>query len=176
MCPATIAAISGAASASSGMQILGAVSMLGQGISTISSINAQKQSMQYQQMQAKMEERQYKSQAEAETLQARQQQLDRKKSYLSQLSTNRALMSSSGIEMDSSSYRAFLKANEKTAKKDINAIGLMGAEARLDKLRDAQQSAMTGRAAKANYQSGVATTVGRSLLSGASMYNEFKVQ
>lgn len=176
MCPATIAAISGAASASSGMQILGAVSMLGQGISTISSINAQKQSMQYQQMQAKMEERQYKSQAEAETLQARQQQLDRKKSYLSQLSTNRALMSSSGIEMDSPSYRAFLKANEKTAKKDINAIGLMGAEARLDKLRDAQQSAMTGRAAKANYQSGVATTVGRSLLSGASMYNEFKVQ
>lgn len=174
MCPATIAAISGAASASSGMQILGAVSMLGQGISTISSINAQKQSMQYQQMQAKMEERQYKSQAEAETLQARQQQLDRKKSYLSQLSTNRALMSSSGIEMDSPSYRAFLKANEKTAKKDINAIGLMGAEARLDKLRDAQQSAMTGRAAKANYQSGVATTVGRSLLSGASIYNEFK--
>ena len=162
MCPATITAISGAASASSGMQILGAVSMLGQGISTMAS-------MQYQQMQARMEERQYKSQAEAETLQARQQQLDRKKSYLSQLSTNRALMSSSGIEMDSPSYRAFLKANEKTAKKDINAIGLMGAEARLDKLRDAQQSAMTGRAAKANYQSGVATTVGRSLLSGASM-------
>ena len=174
MCPATITAISGAASASSGMQILGAVSMLGQGISTMASVNAQKQSMQYQQMQARMEERQYKSQAEAETLQARQQQLDRKKSYLSQLSTNRALMSSSGIEMDSSSYRAFLKANEKTAKKDINAIGLMGAEARLDKLRDAQQSAMTGRAAKANYQSGVATTVGRSLLSGASIYNEFK--
>jgi len=174
MCPATITAISGAASASSGMQILGAVSMLGQGISTMASVNAQKQSMQYQQMQARMEERQYKSQAEAETLQARQQQLDRKKSYLSQLSTNRALMSSSGIEMDSSSYRAFLKANEKTAKKDINAIGLMGAEARLSKLRDAQQSAMTGRAAKANYQSGVATTVGRSLLSGASIYNEFK--
>jgi hypothetical protein len=77
--------------------------------------------------------------------------------------------------MDSPSYRAFLKANEKVAKKDINAIGLMGAEARLSKLRDAQQSAMTGRAAKANYKSGVATTVGRSLLSAASTYNEFKV-
>lgn len=175
MCPATIAAMSGAAGGISGMQGLGIVSMLGQGLSTMASVNAQKQSMQYQQMQANMEERQYKSQAEAETLQARQQQLDRKKSYLSQLSTNRALMSSSGIEMDSPSYRAFLKANEKLAKKDINAIGLMGAEARLTRLRDAQQSAMTGRAAKVNYQSGVATTVGRSLLSAASTYNEFKV-
>jgi hypothetical protein len=174
MCPATITAISGAAGGISGMQGLGIVSMLGQGLSTMASVNAQKQSMQYQQMQANMEERQYKSQAEAETLQARQQQIDRKKSYLSQLSTNRALMSSSGIEMDSPSYRAFLKANEKVAKKDINAIGLMGAEARLSKLRDAQQSAMTGRAAKANYKSGVATTVGRSLLSAASTYNEFK--
>ena len=172
MCPATITAITTAVSANPMM----VATMLGQGFTTMASIGSQKQSMQYQQMQANMEERQYKSQAEAETLQARQQQLDRKKSYLGQLSTNRALMSSSGIEMDSPSYRAFLKANEKTAKKDINAIGLMGAEARLSKLRDAQQSAMTGRAAKANYKSGVATTVGRSLLSGSSMYNEFKVK
>ncbi len=173
MCPATITAITTAVSANP-MMAVGAVSMLGQGVSTIASIGAQKQSMQYQQMQAKMEERQYKSQAAAETLQARQQQLDRKKSFLNELSTNRALMASSGIEMDSPSYRAFLKSNEKTAKKDINAIGLMGAEARLSNLRDAQQSALTGRAAKANYKSGVATTIGRSLLSAGSTYNEFK--
>lgn len=156
--------------------LLGAVSVVGQGLGTLMSLQAQKQSLAYEQMQSRMLEQQYKDQASAIELETIQSILDRKDRYLTQLSENRALMAGSGIDIDSPSYRAFFKANEKAYKKDVGNIKLMGSEERLNALREAQQAQLSGKAAQANYRTSVASTLGRSLLNASSTAREFMVE
>jgi hypothetical protein len=155
--------------------LLGAVSVAGQGLGTLMSLQAQKQALAYDQMQSRMLEQQYKDQATAIELQTIQSVLDRKNKYLTQLSENRALMAGSGIDIDSPSYRAFFKANEKIYKQDVGAIKLMGTEERLSALREAQQAQLSGKAAQVSYKAGVASTVGRSLLNIGDTAREFMV-
>lgn len=131
---------------------------------TMMSINAQKQAMRYQQQQAEFQAKQYKAKADAEYLQTQVEENERKKRYLSQLSTNRALLTTTGITSDSASYRAFFKANKEVVKKDIEKIKLMGNEKRLAALYGVQQAELTGRAAESKYKSGKVATVGRSLM------------
>ena len=97
---------------------------------------------------------------------------ERKKKYLSQLSTNRALLSTTGITADSASTRAFFKANKEVVKKDIQKIKLMGNEKRLAALYGVQQADLSGRAAEAKFKSGRIATVGRSLLSAYPIAKE----
>tara|TARA_R110002020_G_scaffold406740_1_gene616885 strand:+ start:81 stop:620 length:540 start_codon:yes stop_codon:yes gene_type:complete len=172
MCPSI--ALSGlGAGGLSGSTILGAVSLVGQGIGTMMSLQAQKQAMYYEQQQARLQEQQYKDQADAAQLETIQAESDRRDKYFSLYRENRALMASTGIDLDSPSYRALLKANTKTYKQDISNINLMGSEKRLNALRDAQQASLGAKASKASYKSGVATTIGRSLLTAAETGREF---
>jgi aerobic-type carbon monoxide dehydrogenase small subunit (CoxS/CutS family) len=149
-------------------------SLVGTGVSTLMSLQAQKQSLRYQQMQQDMLAKQYKDEAEAASIEMQSQEIARKRKYFDNLSSNRALMAASGVSLDSASYRAFLKSNEKIYKKDINTITLAGIEKRTNALRDMQQAQITKRAAKSNYKSGVATTIGRSLLSASSIGSEIE--
>lgn len=109
--------------------------------------------------------------AEIETIQAEN---DRKRKYLNQLNENRALFSKMNITTDSPSYRAFLKANKETVKKDLQRLKLKGTEKRLAALYGVNQADLTGRIAQSNYRMGVATTVGRSLLSARPVLNELE--
>jgi len=131
---------------------------------TMMSINAQKQAMRYQQQQAEFQAKQFKAKADGEYLQTQLEENERKKRYLSQLSTNRALLSTSGATTDSASYRAFFKANKEVVRKDIEKIKLMGNEKRLAALYGVQQAELSGRAAESKYKSGRIATVGRSLM------------
>lgn len=149
-------------------------SLVGTGVSTLMSLQAQKQSLRYQQMQQDMLAKQYKDEAEAASIEMQSQEIARKRKYFDNLSSNRALMAASGVSLDSASYRAFLKSNEKIYKKDINTITLAGIEKRTNALRDMQQAQITKRAAKSNYKSGVATTIGRSLLSASAIGSEIE--
>jgi len=171
MCPGLVTATGLSTST-----LLGTVSMVGQGLGTLMSLQSERQSLAYQQMQSRMLEQQYKDQANAIELQTIQSILDRKDRYLTQLSENRALMAGSGIDIDSPSYRAFFKANEKTYKKDVGNIKLMGSEERLNALREAQQAQLSGKAAQANYRTSVASTLGRSLLTANNTAREFMVE
>ena len=67
---------------------------------TMMSINAQKQAMRYQQQQAEFQAKQYKAKADAEYIQTMTEENERKKKYLSQLSTNRAMLSTMNITID----------------------------------------------------------------------------
>ena len=98
---------------------------------TMMSINAQKQAMIYQQQQAEFQKKQFKMQADAAEIETIQAENDRKRKYLAQLNENRALFSKMNITTDSPSYRAFLKANKETVKKDIQRLRLKGTEKRL---------------------------------------------
>ena len=76
------------------------------------------------------------------------------------------------ITADSPSYRAFLKANKEIVKKDLQKIKLKGTEKQLAAMYGSNQADLTGRIATAQYRTGVATTVGRSLLSARPILNE----
>jgi len=131
---------------------------------TMMSINAQKQAMRYQQQQAEFQAKQYKAKADAEYIQTMTEENERKKKYFSQLSSNRAMLSTMNITTDSASSRAFFKASKEVVKKDIEKIKLMGNEKRLAALYGVQQAELSGRAAEAKYKSGKIATVGRSLM------------
>ena len=142
------------------------------GATTMMSIQAQKASMKMQQQQAEFQRKQFKMQADAAELETVQVENQRKRKYLSKLNENRALFSKMNITTDSPSYRAFLKANKETMKRDVQRLRLQGTEKRLAALYGVQQADLTGRMAKVQYKQGVATTVGRSLLSANKLYGE----
>jgi hypothetical protein len=171
MCSPTIFVAMGASTGTA--STLAAVSQIGLiAGGTMMSINAQKQAMRYQQQQAEFQAKQFKAKADGEYIQTITEENERKKKYLSQLSTNRALLSTTGITTDSASTRAFFKANKEVVKKDIQKIKLMGNERRLAALYGVQQADLSGRAAEAKYQSGKLATVGRSLMSGYPIAKE----
>ena len=134
------------------------------GATTLMSVQAQKASMKMQQQQAEFQRKQFKMQADAAELETIQAENTRKKKYLTQLNENRALFSKMNITTDSSSYRAFLKANKEVMKKDVQRLKLQGTEKRLAALYGVQQAELTGRAAESKYKSGKVATVGRSLM------------
>ena len=140
------------------------------GATTLMSVQAQKASMKMQQQQAEFQRKQFKMQADAAELETIQAENTRKKKYLTQLNENRALFSKMNITTDSSSYRAFLKANKEVMKKDVQRLKLQGTEKRLAAMYGVQQADLTGRMAKVQYKQGVANTVGRSLLSANKLY------
>jgi len=142
------------------------------GATTLMSVQAQKASMKMQQQQAEFQRKQFKMQADAAELETIQAENTRKKKYLSKLNENRALFSKMNITTDSPSYRAFLKANKEIMKTDIQRLRLQGTEKRLAAMYGVQQADLTGRMAKVQYKQGVATTVGRSLLSANKLYGE----
>jgi len=171
MCSPTIFVAMGATTGTA--STLAAVSQIGLiAGGTMMSVNAQKQSMRYQQQQAEFQAKQFKAKADGEYLQTITEENERKKKYLSQLSTNRALLSTTGITADSASTRAFFKANKEVVKKDIQKIKLMGNEKRLAALYGVQQADLSGRAAEAKFKSGRIATVGRSLLSAYPIAKE----
>ena len=142
---------------------------------TMMSINAQKQSMRYQQQQAELQRKQYKMQADAAVLEANEQELERKRKYNSQLSTNRALLARMNITQDSASSRAFFSANKEIMRRDVETIKLAGVEKRLQAMYGVQQADVKSNAARSQYKSGVITTVGRSLLSANPIAKEAKL-
>jgi hypothetical protein len=151
---------------------LGVVSLVAQGVGTMMQVQAQKQALAYQQMQAKLQEKQYQQQAEAAELEARQRAEERRNEYFDTLSTNRALMAQSGITLDSPSYRAFLEANYDTYKKDIGVINLEGLEKKLSAYYDVQQAQLQQRANEQQYKTNVITTLGRNLLRASDTLGE----
>tara|TARA_B100000519_G_scaffold201708_1_gene218035 strand:+ start:1605 stop:2087 length:483 start_codon:yes stop_codon:yes gene_type:complete len=153
--------------------LLGIISIAGQGIGTLLSLRSQRQALAYQQMQSRMQVQQYQDAAVAVELETIQAQIDRRERYTTQLAENRALMAQTGIALDSPSYRAFLKANEKTYRKDINRLRTQGTERQVSALREAEQSRLTGRAAGVTARTEGMGTIGRSLLRASDTAREF---
>ena len=171
MCaPVVFTAMGASASTAATLAAVSQIGLIAGG--TMMSINAQKQAMAYQQQQAALQRRQYKMQADAATLEATEKELERKRKYNSQLSTNRALLAQMNITADSASSRAFFKANKETMKRDVERIKMAGVEKRLAAMYGVQQADVMSSAAKSKYKMGVVSTVGRSLLAAKPIAQE----
>ena len=141
---------------------------------TMMSVNAQKRAMAYQQMQAAAQQESYKQKADSESLRTLMDENDRKRKYMSQISTNRALLSITGTTTDSASYRAFFKAGKEVIKRDLEKIKLMGAERRLNALYGVQQAGLAGKAASSAGKASIYATYGRGLMATYRTAKEFR--
>ena len=173
MCVPAVFVAMGAAPATAAT--LAAVSQVGIIVGgTMMSVNAQKRAMAYQQMQYASQQEAYKQQADSESLATLMQENDRKRKYISQISTNRALLSITGTTTDSASYRAFFKKGKEVVKRDLEKIKLMGAEKRLSSLYGVQQAGLAGKAASSAGKASIYATYGRGLMATYGVAKEFK--
>ena len=173
MCVPALFVAMGAAPATAAT--LAAVSQVGIIVGgTMMSVNAQKRAMAYQQMQFAAQQESYKQKADSESLATLMAENDRKRKYMSQISTNRALLSITGTTTDSASYRAFFKAGKEVIKKDLAKIKLMGSQRRLNALYGVQQAGLAGQAAASAGKAGIYATYGRGLMATYGVAKEFK--
>ncbi len=115
--------------------------------SSVMQVGAAYQANKADRISAGLQERQYdeqakryKAQADAQALETKQQINQRKREYLSTLSSNMASMGASGATMQSASFQNLLQDNERTYRQDVSALGLMGTEARYESISQAQDS------------------------------------
>jgi|9_EtaG_2_1085328.scaffolds.fasta_scaffold02321_6 hypothetical protein len=153
-------------------QIFAVLSAFTQGYGTLMSIQAQKEAAAYEQMQLRVQQQQLREQQVALEMETTNKLNQRRQQYFSELAQNRALMAGSGIALDSPSYRALLKANQKTYKKDASTIALMGAEQQLSTAREIQQSELSEKASKQIVKSDVIGSATRGLLGMADPLKE----
>tara|TARA_R100001015_G_C4576667_1_gene133832 strand:- start:221 stop:886 length:666 start_codon:yes stop_codon:yes gene_type:complete len=75
---------------------------------------------------ARIEAEQHRANAERERIKYRQEELERRKKYMSDMSSSRALMARYGYTMQSPSANALLRKNRETYMQDANAIYMTG--------------------------------------------------
>jgi len=155
-----------------GLSPLALISLFVQGAGTMMQMRSQQQALQVQQMQTRLQERQYKAEADAAILEAQEKENVRRREYFENLSANRALMAQSGIALDSPSYRAFLQGNYSTYKKDASVISLSGREKQLASIYNIQQTKLTGKADKIQATTNRITTLGKGLMRAYSTIEE----
>jgi len=152
-------------------QLLGIFSMISQGIGTVMQVRAQKQSAKYEQQRLQSQADQYEDQAQRAILEANATELERKRQYFQTVSTNRALMSTTGVSSNSASFRALMQANQNTMKDDMGAIALAGIENRMNSMYSRDQALMSKKSAK-HTKADVFSTVSRNLIRAKSTFDE----
>jgi hypothetical protein len=146
-------------------------SMAFQGISTMMQVNQQQESARYEQQRLDLQAQQYEDQAARAVIEANGKELERKKEYLGNVSQNRTAMSSTGVDLNSASFRALMAANKKTMKQDMRNIAISGVENRINSLY-AREDALISKKAAAHTTGDTLSTIGKGISRGLSTYNE----
>jgi|11BtaG_2_1085332.scaffolds.fasta_scaffold17003_1 hypothetical protein len=84
--------------------------------------NAERTRAGYEIAQARYQQQQYKEEIERQRLEEIQKANERKRRYMSEFSSNRAIAAASGIDIASASYQALFKSNKETYLKDRDAL------------------------------------------------------
>tara|TARA_Y100001968_G_C19434500_1_gene758896 strand:+ start:159 stop:641 length:483 start_codon:yes stop_codon:yes gene_type:complete len=111
-----------------------------------------KAQMEMEQRMAMERKRQYESQAQAEILAAQQKANDIKEQAAKLKKRNLAAFASSGVDINSPSYGAFLQANKEATSKDLRNARMMGIERANNAMLGARQAVMEGQAAQISGQ------------------------
>lgn len=89
---------------------------------------AQKQIAEMEMQKYEIQKKQYKAELERIELEAKGEELDRRRRYNAMLSENRAHMAVSGVRMASASYKALLESNRDQYLNDVSYTKLIGQE------------------------------------------------
>jgi hypothetical protein len=132
---------------------------------------------QYNNRQAELEQQKYveqqkqmKAQIERDKLEARSQELDRRRTYIRNAASNQSQMAVSGVTMASASYSALLDSNKDTYFRDINYIKMLGKERDYVNKTELEQSNIAQRSAQKQYKTLAKSTTVNTLLDASKMY------
>lgn len=157
-------------SALSGMNVLNTVSTAGR-------IYGGSLQQQYNNRAAELEQQKYieqqkqmKAQIERDKLEARAQELDRRRTYLRNLSSNQSQMAVSGATIASASYSALLDSNKDTYFRDVNYIKMLGKERDYVNKTELEQSNIAQVSAQKQYKTQAKANTVNTLLDASRMY------
>jgi len=90
--------------------------------------DAARQTANLEQAKYEQQQKEYQAQIERDSIEARSEELDRRKRYLSARKSNISQMSASGVQAASNSYRALLESNRDQYLNDMSYTRLIGTE------------------------------------------------
>jgi len=132
---------------------------------------------QYNNRQAELEQQKYveqqkqmKAQIERDKLEARSQELDRRRTYIRNAASNQSQMAVSGVTMASASYSALLDSNKDTYFRDVNYIKMLGKERDYVNKTELEQSNIAQRSAQKQYKTQAKANTVNTLLDASKMY------
>ena len=132
---------------------------------------------QYNNRQAELEQQKYieqqkqmKAQIERDKLEARAQELDRRRTYLRNLSSNQSQMAVSGATIASASYSALLDSNKDTYFRDVNYIKMLGKERDYVNKTELEQSNIAQVSAQKQYKTQAKANTVNTLLDASTLY------
>ena len=128
------------------------------------------QAAQLEQQKFVEQQKQMKAQIERDKLEARAQELDRRRTYLRNLSSNQSQMAVSGVTMASASYSALLDSNKDTYFRDIDYIRMLGKERNYVNKTELEQSNIAQRSAQSQYKTQAKANVVNTLLDARKLY------
>jgi len=138
---------------------LSTISAAGNTLSAAGRIYGGSLQQQYNNRQAELEQQKYieqqkqmKAQIERDKLEARSQELDRRRTYIRNAASNQSQMAVSGVTMASASYSALLDSNKDTYFRDINYIKMLGKERDYVNKTELEQSNIAQRSAQKQYK------------------------
>lgn len=132
---------------------------------------------QYNNQQAQLEQQKYveqqkqmKAQIERDKLEARSQELDRRRTYLRNAASNQSQMAVSGVTLASASYSALLDSNKDTYFRDVDYIKMLGKERDYVNKTELEQSNIAQRSAQKQYKTQAKANVVNTLLDANKLY------
>lgn len=128
------------------------------------------QAAQLEQQKFIEQQKQMKAQIERDKLEARAQELDRRRTYLRNLSSNQSQMAVSGVTMASASYSALLDSNKDTYFRDVDYIRMLGKERNYVNKTELEQSNIAQRSAQSQYKTQAKGNVVNTLLDANKLY------
>lgn len=128
------------------------------------------QAAQLEQQKFVEQQKQMKAQIERDKLEARAQELDRRRTYLRNLSSNQSQMAVSGATIASASYSALLDSNKDTYFRDVNYIKMLGKERDYVNKTELEQSNIAQRSAQKQYKTQAKANTVNTLLDASKLY------
>jgi len=144
------AAVAGVAKV--GYSVFNTVNAIGEGYQGKLRQDAARQTANLEQAKYEQQQKEYKAQIERDSIEARSEELDRRKRYLSARKSNISQMSASGVQAASNSYRALLESNRDQYLNDMSYTRLIATEKNTSVNAQMKGAKLASRIGKESYK------------------------
>ena len=116
------------------------------------------------------QQEQYKAQRERDAIEARAEELDRRRVFNRNNARNIAMAATSGVQVASTSYKAFLQSNRDQYYRDIDYGNFLSGEKAAITAGQQTQSALAARSSTSKFRTQVRSNIAGTLLDASKLY------
>ena len=135
-----------------GYSVFNTVNAIGEGYQGKLRQDAARQTANLEQAKYEQQQKEYKAQIERDSIEAKSEELDRRKRYLSARKSNISQMSASGVQAASNSYRALLESNRDQYLNDMSYTRLIATEKNTSVNAQMKGAKLASRIGKESYK------------------------